>query len=119
MPAHFNWIHSSHGHVPENAVESGRTSNGEVLYVGRAFHNGVPCVGKVRYNVEAGTADSTVRFVRTTRYEGYIVSVVFDRFKGATAVCIFRTTGERSHTGTTRSWYRSKSRSPGLPDNGF
>ncbi|XP_014480079.1 PREDICTED: natterin-3-like isoform X2 [Dinoponera quadriceps] len=47
MPAHFNWIHSSHGHIPDHAVEAGRTSNGEVLFVGRAYHNGVPCVGKV------------------------------------------------------------------------
>lgn len=48
MPAHFNWIPSGHGHVPEHAVEAGRTLNGEMLYVGRTFHNGVMCVGKVR-----------------------------------------------------------------------
>lgn len=47
MPAHFNWIRSSHGHVPEHAVEAGRTTSGEMLYVGRTFHNGIPCVGKV------------------------------------------------------------------------
>jgi len=48
MPAHFNWIRSGHGHVPEHAVEAGRTTNGEVLYVGRTYHNGISCVGKVR-----------------------------------------------------------------------
>ncbi|GAB1863071.1 hypothetical protein CAJAP_04150 [Camponotus japonicus] len=48
MPAHFNWIRSSHGHVPEHAVEAGRTTSGEMLYVGRTFHNGIPCVGKVQ-----------------------------------------------------------------------
>lgn len=47
MPSHFNWIRSSHGHVPEYAVEAGRTSEGEMLYVGRTYHHGVPCVGKV------------------------------------------------------------------------
>ncbi|XP_035741904.1 uncharacterized protein LOC118450321 isoform X1 [Vespa mandarinia] len=48
MPADFKWIPSGHGHVPENAVEAGRTINGEVLYVGRTYHNGIPCVGKVQ-----------------------------------------------------------------------
>jgi len=48
MPAHFNWIRAVHGHIPEHAVEAGRTMNGEMLYVGRTFHNGTPCVGKVR-----------------------------------------------------------------------
>ncbi|XP_020289100.1 uncharacterized protein LOC109857327 [Pseudomyrmex gracilis] len=48
MPAHFTWVQSSHGHVPENAVEGGRTSTGETLYVGRTFHNGAPCVGKIQ-----------------------------------------------------------------------
>ncbi|XP_011263785.1 uncharacterized protein LOC105255934 [Camponotus floridanus] len=48
MPAHFNWIRSGHGHVPEHAVEAGRTTSGEMLYVGRTFHNGIPCVGKVQ-----------------------------------------------------------------------
>ncbi|KAL2738914.1 natterin-3-like [Vespula squamosa] len=48
MPTDFKWIPSGHGHVPENAVEAGRTVNGEVLFVGRTYHNGVPCVGKVQ-----------------------------------------------------------------------
>ncbi|KYM83378.1 hypothetical protein ALC53_06110 [Atta colombica] len=48
MPAHFNWIRAGHGHVPEYAVEAGRTANGEMLYVGRTYHNGAPCVGKVQ-----------------------------------------------------------------------
>lgn len=47
MPAEFHWIHASNGHVPPNAVESGKTVEGEMLYVGRAFQNGIPCVGKV------------------------------------------------------------------------
>lgn len=47
MPSHFNWVHAAHGHVPEHAVEAGRTSEGEMLYVGRTFYNGAPCVGKV------------------------------------------------------------------------
>lgn len=48
MPADFKWIHACHGHVPEDAVEAGRTVDGEMLYVGRAYQNGIPCMGKVR-----------------------------------------------------------------------
>ncbi|XP_033316655.1 uncharacterized protein LOC117242713 [Bombus vosnesenskii] len=47
MPAEFHWVHASNGHVPPHAVESGNTVEGEMLYVGRAFQNGIPCVGKV------------------------------------------------------------------------
>lgn len=47
MPADFQWIPSSNGHVPPDAVEAGRTVEGEILFVGRAYQNGVPCVGKV------------------------------------------------------------------------
>lgn len=47
MPADFRWIPSSNGHVPPDAVEAGKTIEGEILYVGRAYQNGVPCVGKV------------------------------------------------------------------------
>ncbi|XP_043591517.1 uncharacterized protein LOC122571615 isoform X1 [Bombus pyrosoma] len=47
MPAEFHWVHASNGHVPPHAVESGKTVEGEMLYVGRAFQNGIPCVGKV------------------------------------------------------------------------
>ncbi|XP_032669896.1 natterin-3-like isoform X2 [Odontomachus brunneus] len=46
-PPVFNWVRSKNGNVPPNAVEAGRTSSGEMLYVGRAHHNRVPCVGKV------------------------------------------------------------------------
>ena len=48
MPADFKWIHASHGNVPEDAVAGGRTVDGEMLYVGRAYQNGIPCMGKVR-----------------------------------------------------------------------
>ncbi|CAL7941812.1 unnamed protein product [Xylocopa violacea] len=47
MPADFHWIHAREGYVPPHAVEAGTTVNGEMLYVGRAYHHGVPCVGKV------------------------------------------------------------------------
>ena len=48
MPADFKWIHAGHGHVPEDAVEAGRTVDGEMLYVGRAYRNGIPCMGKIQ-----------------------------------------------------------------------
>ncbi|KOX69454.1 hypothetical protein WN51_05617 [Melipona quadrifasciata] len=49
MPADFKWVPARHGHVPPHAVEAGRTINGEMLYIGRAYQNGVPCVGKCYY----------------------------------------------------------------------
>ncbi|XP_043800816.1 uncharacterized protein LOC122719230 [Apis laboriosa] len=47
MHADFRWIPSSNGHVPPDAIEAGRTVEGEILFVGRAYQNGVPCVGKI------------------------------------------------------------------------
>lgn len=35
----FQWVGSGNGHVPDNAVIAGHTSNGEPLYVGRGKHN--------------------------------------------------------------------------------
>lgn len=42
-----NWVPSSHGAVPPNAVVAGRTSSGEPLYVGRTFYQGSLTPGKV------------------------------------------------------------------------
>ncbi|XP_076638495.1 uncharacterized protein LOC143350326 [Colletes latitarsis] len=47
LPAEFKWVHAGHGHVPPYAVEGGRTVEGEPLYIGRVFENGVPCLGKI------------------------------------------------------------------------
>ena len=47
MPADFQWVHSQNGMVISGAVEAGRTIEGEILYVGRVFHNGVMTAGKV------------------------------------------------------------------------
>lgn len=43
----YTWVHSSDGNVPQGAVVGGRTSSGEVLYVGRASHCGILTPGKV------------------------------------------------------------------------
>nr|CAH7762124.1 unnamed protein product [Callosobruchus chinensis] len=43
----FDWVPCSGGNIPPDAVEGGRTSDGEVLYIGRAFHEGSHTVGKV------------------------------------------------------------------------
>ncbi|XP_078049756.1 uncharacterized protein LOC144476545 isoform X1 [Augochlora pura] len=48
MPAEFKWVHAANGYVPEGSVEGGRTMNGETLYIGRTYHNGVPCSGKIQ-----------------------------------------------------------------------
>lgn len=66
MPAEFHWVHASNGHVPPHAVESGNTVEGEMLYVGRAFQNGIPCVGKVsslfhiHFNAACGNINQTI-----------------------------------------------------------
>ncbi|XP_023024558.2 uncharacterized protein [Leptinotarsa decemlineata] len=43
----FEWIPTSGGDIPEGAVEGGKTSDGEPLYIGRAYHEGSHTVGKV------------------------------------------------------------------------
>ncbi len=41
------WIHASNGDIPSGAVEGGRQSNGEVLYIGRAQYMSSLAIGKV------------------------------------------------------------------------
>jgi len=41
------WVPASGGHVPEGALPSGETEEGEPLFVGRASHEGTMTVGKV------------------------------------------------------------------------
>ncbi|CAG2056342.1 unnamed protein product, partial [Timema podura] len=41
------WERSSHGHVPYGAIEAGRTSSGEPLFIGRVLHNGTLTPGKI------------------------------------------------------------------------
>lgn len=41
------WVQSGHGHVLPNAVAGGRTSSGETLYIGRAWHAGALTPGKI------------------------------------------------------------------------
>lgn len=42
-----SWIPSSHGAVPPGAVNAGRTSGGEPLYVGRVHYQGSLTPGKI------------------------------------------------------------------------
>ncbi|XP_076250164.1 uncharacterized protein LOC143190001 isoform X2 [Rhynchophorus ferrugineus] len=43
----FDWVPSIDGAIPPGAVEGGRTSDGEPLYIGRVHHDGAITVGKV------------------------------------------------------------------------
>ncbi|XP_030761912.1 natterin-4-like, partial [Sitophilus oryzae] len=43
----FDWVPSTNGQVPPNAVIGGRTSSGENLYIGRARHGNSLTVGKI------------------------------------------------------------------------
>lgn len=43
----FQWVPAYGGQVPPNAVCGGQTSDGERLYIGRAYHEGSSTVGKV------------------------------------------------------------------------
>lgn len=42
------WEHAAGGSVPQEAVIGGNTGDGEILYVGRAYHEGSQTVGKVQ-----------------------------------------------------------------------
>ncbi|CAH1173738.1 unnamed protein product [Phaedon cochleariae] len=44
---HFHWLPDYGGRVPYGAVEGGRTSSGEPLYIGRVHHQGSHTVGKI------------------------------------------------------------------------
>jgi hypothetical protein len=46
-PAALSWIDATNGEVPPNAVVGGSEPGGEVIYIGRAIHNGTVTVGKV------------------------------------------------------------------------
>ena len=41
------WVPASGGQVPERALPSGETEEGEPLFVGRTSHDGTMTVGKV------------------------------------------------------------------------
>uniref|UniRef100_A0A182MW78 Uncharacterized protein n=1 Tax=Anopheles culicifacies TaxID=139723 RepID=A0A182MW78_9DIPT len=43
----FSWVGSGNGHVPAGAVYGGRTKTGEILYVGRAYHESSLIPGKI------------------------------------------------------------------------
>ena len=45
--ARYQWIRSSGGQVPHGAIQGGRTSRGEPLYIGRKIHAGVMIPGKI------------------------------------------------------------------------
>ncbi|KYB24931.1 hypothetical protein TcasGA2_TC031451 [Tribolium castaneum] len=44
---YFEWVQSHAGHLPPGAVQGGHTSEGEPLYIGRAYHEGSQTIGKV------------------------------------------------------------------------
>ena len=45
----IKWSKEKDGKVPKKAIEGGKTSSGEILYVGRANHEKSVTVGKVIY----------------------------------------------------------------------
>lgn len=47
------WVPSSFGHIPPNAVHAGHTSSGEPLFVGRAYWQGSLTVGKIHPSHQA------------------------------------------------------------------
>ncbi|XP_058465942.1 uncharacterized protein LOC131439207 [Malaya genurostris] len=42
------WDHATGGNIPPDAIVGGNTSDGEILYIGRAYHEGSQTVGKVQ-----------------------------------------------------------------------
>lgn len=43
----FVWEFASSGNLPEGAVSCGQTADGELLYVGRALHQGTQTPGEL------------------------------------------------------------------------
>ncbi|XP_015782147.1 natterin-3 [Tetranychus urticae] len=43
----FCWVPSSEGMTPTGAIEGGKTSDGESLFIGRTFHQGSHVIGKI------------------------------------------------------------------------
>ncbi|XP_076314669.1 natterin-4-like [Tachypleus tridentatus] len=43
----LDWIHSSGSEIPTGAVQGGITADGEILYIGRTWHEGAITIGKV------------------------------------------------------------------------
>lgn len=43
----FTWLPASYGGIVEGAVRGGKTSSGEILYIGRVKHNGSWKLGKI------------------------------------------------------------------------
>lgn len=105
MPAHFNWIRTGHGHVPEHAVEAGKTASGEMLYVGRTYHNGIPCVGKVCSFFEEPKLEDIIYANENQRR----ISLLFGRYKEVMVSCTSRLMGRKYRTRSTKSWYNAES----------
>ena len=49
----YEWKTSSNGEIPQGAIKGGYTMNGELLYIGRALHEGVLLCGKIQPSHEA------------------------------------------------------------------
>lgn len=47
------WMPATNGEVPSGALPSGESEDGEILYVGRAQHDGVTSVGKVLHKINS------------------------------------------------------------------
>lgn len=47
MGENYTWLSANSGNVPENAVTTGTSSDGEALYIGRAFYEGSLTLGKI------------------------------------------------------------------------
>ena len=45
--ASLSWVAGSNGEVPDDAVKGGEADDGEVVYIGRAIHEGTVTIGKV------------------------------------------------------------------------
>lgn len=67
-----SWISCSDGDLPNNAFPAGQTENGEVLYVGRANHEGVVTHGKVQPSKGACFLPFYSQEIRCRTYEVFV-----------------------------------------------
>ena len=45
--SYLDWVSASYGEVPKDAIQGGEQTDGQKLYIGRAYYNGSMIVGKV------------------------------------------------------------------------
>lgn len=102
----FSWVSSHNGQVPPNAVSSGKQTDGQKLYIGRAYIHGSLCPGKVHRSHGCLYVPFAGAEHRVQQYDVLVQSIVHT---GTTT---------NPHLAPTTLWVRVN-RGQSLPHNAF